>query len=75
MPSWEHPANLPADLPVPAQLAGYVLRRAHERLRELHDDSALLTVAGGDQVAIVCIAQVEEWLEGLVVRAEAGEPL
>lgn len=75
MPSWEHPANLPADLAVPAQLAGYVLRRAHERVNELHDDSALLTVAGGDQVAVVCLSSVEQWLEGLVSRAEAGEPL
>lgn len=38
-------------------------------------DSAELTVAGGDTVRIVCIAEVEDWLHGQASRARAGVPL
>lgn len=67
--------HLPRGIPVPGQQVGYVLRRVLERLDELHDDAAVLTVAGGDQVAVVCISTIEEWLRGLVSTSEAGEPL
>lgn len=69
------PGDLPPGLPLPGQQTGYVLRRALDHMGELHDDSADLTVAGGDQVAIVCVSTVREWLMGLAIRAEAGEPL
>lgn len=51
---------------------GAVLRRAAELApREL--DSADLTVAGGDQVQIVCVVEIMDWLTGLAARVEAGE--
>lgn len=66
------PGNLPDDLRLPPQLAGQLLRRlaevAHEEL-----EWSPLTVAGGDQVAILCLAEVTSWLVGWAVRAEAGE--
>jgi hypothetical protein len=66
------PGNLPDDVPLPPQLAGQLLRRLAERApTEL--DAAELTVAGGDQVQIICMAEVMEWLSGWAIRAEAGE--
>lgn len=62
--------------PDPARhaLAAVALRAAAARLpREI--DSADLTVAGGDVVQIVCVAEVIDWLVALAVRTEAGEPL
>jgi hypothetical protein len=77
MGSVDHPLHpgFPPGVPLPPQQAGYTLRRAIEHLRELDDDSADLTVAGGDTVRITCVATVREWLFGLAIRAEAGERL
>jgi hypothetical protein len=66
------PGNLPDDVYLPPQLAGRLIRRLEERaIHEL--DVAALTVAGGDQVGILCLAEVRSWLSGWAVRAEAGE--
>lgn len=67
------PGNLPPDTPVTGQQAGLTIRRLTEHLHEL--DGADLTVAGGDQVTIVCVSEVSGWLYGLAIRAEAGELL
>jgi hypothetical protein len=67
------PGGIPADLPVPPQQAGLVLRRAVELLGELDMDAAELAVAGGDEVRIICLGNVHQWLLGLARRAEAGE--
>jgi hypothetical protein len=56
------------------QIAATALRSAAHRLAA-EIDAADLTVAGGDVVQIVCLADVSEWLHGLAVRVEAGEPL
>lgn len=51
-----------------------ILRAAARRApREV--DAATLTVAGGDTVQILCLVELIDWLEGLAVRVEAGEPL
>lgn len=50
-----------------------VIERLADRLDEL--DSAELTVAGGDTVRIVCVAEVRAWLQGQASRARAGIPL
>jgi hypothetical protein len=56
------------------KLVGETLRNAARRApAEL--DAADLTVAGGDVVQIVCVAEVMEYLEGLAIRAENGEPV
>lgn len=56
------------------KVAGAILRAAAVRAPwEL--DAADLTVAGGDTVQIVCVAEVMDWLTGLAARAEAGEAL
>lgn len=65
--------GIPRDTPLPHQQAGMVLRRALERTHEL--DHCTLTVAGGDTVEILCVQEVRDWLTGLAVRTEAGEPL
>jgi hypothetical protein len=70
-----YPGGLPAGLPLPGQQAGYVLRRTLDHMRELDEEAASLVVAGGDEVSIVCMANVREWLLGLAIRVEAGEPL
>lgn len=65
--------GIPAES-VPPQLAALVIRRVLDRApREL--DTADLTVAGGDQVRVLCIAELEDWLRGLATRVDAGEPL
>jgi hypothetical protein len=38
-------------------------------------DTADLTVAGGDVVQIVCLSEVEQWLQGCAVRLRHGETL
>lgn len=54
--------------------AARALRAAARRApREI--DSASLTIAGGDTVQILCLAELIDWLDGLAVRVEAGEPL
>lgn len=58
---------------VPAQQAALAYRAALAHLREL--DSAPLTIPGGDTVEIVTVAEVRDWLEGLVARSRAGERL
>jgi hypothetical protein len=47
-----------------------VIDRLAGRLDEL--DSAELTVAGGDTVRIVCVAEVRDWLLGQASQARAG---
>lgn len=64
-------ANLRAG--ISGQQAGLILRAALDHTHEL--DGADLTVAGGDQVRIVCVAEVEDWLRSLASRAEGGERL
>jgi hypothetical protein len=51
------------------------LLRAAARRAPREVDSATLTVAGGDTVQILCLIELLDWLEGLAVRVEAGEPL
>lgn len=59
---------------VPPQQAAIVLTHVLDRApREL--ETAELTVAGGDTVRILCLSEVEDWLRGLVARANAGERL
>jgi hypothetical protein len=58
--------------PVSSSVASAITRLA-ERLDEL--DAAELTVAGGDTVAIVCVAEVRDWLLGQASRARSGVPL
>ena len=53
---------------MPAQIVAETLRRAREHTDELM--SADLTVAGGDTVRLVCVAEVEDWLTGLAARVE-----
>jgi hypothetical protein len=66
------PGNLPDDVHLSPQLAARLIRRLEERaVHEL--DVAALTVAGGDQVGILCLAELTSWLSGWAVRAEAGE--
>jgi hypothetical protein len=56
------------------RLAGVALRAAARRaVAEL--ESGALTLPGGDTIEVVTVAQVIEWLDGLAVRTEAGEPL
>lgn len=51
-----------------------LLNRLSERAgREL--DTADLPVAGGDTVQIVCVGEVEQWLQGCAIRLRNGEPL
>lgn len=66
-------AAVPRDTALPAQQAGLVIRRLLEHVDEL--DTASLAVAGGDTVEILCIQELRDWLTGLAVRTEAGEPL
>lgn len=53
-----------------AELLDRIAELAHCEL-----DTAELTVAGGDTVRIVCLAEVEEWIRGLAVRARGGTHL
>jgi hypothetical protein len=72
-----HPGDREHGGPIHAgrhQIAATALRSAAHRLAE-EIDAADLTVAGGDVVQIVCLADVSEWLHGLAIRVEAGEPL
>jgi hypothetical protein len=57
----------------PESSVAEVIERLVGRLDEL--DSAELTVAGGDTVRIVCVAEVSDWLLGQASRARAGVPL
>jgi hypothetical protein len=64
--------NLPPDTPIPGQLAGLLLRKlAHRLAGELEE--CHLRLIGGDTVQIVCVAEVEDWLQGWAARVEAGE--
>jgi hypothetical protein len=58
---------------VPPQQAALAYRAALAHLGEL--DSAPLTIPGDDAVEIVTVAEVRDWLGGLVARARAGERL
>jgi hypothetical protein len=58
---------------IPAQQAALAYRAALAHLHEL--DSAPLTIPGGDTVEIVTVAEIRDWLGGLVARAQAGERL
>jgi hypothetical protein len=53
---------------MPAQIVAETLRRAIGHTDELL--AAELTVAGGDAVRIVCVAEVEDWLRTLAARVE-----
>lgn len=65
--------TLPEEGARPESSVSRVIERLAERLDEL--DSAELTVAGGDTVRIVCVAEVRDWLLGQASRARAGVPL
>lgn len=65
--------TLPEEGARPESSLPEVLLRLAARLDEL--DSAELTVAGGDTVRIVCLAEVREWLEGQASLARAGVSL
>jgi hypothetical protein len=73
----DYPQGSPAadvDEVVRRRRTGGTLRAAAKRAR--HElDAAELTVAGGDTVRIICVVDVEQWLEGLAIRAENGEPV
>lgn len=56
------------------RLAAVVIRALRDRA-PVELDTADLTVAGGDTVQILCLADVTDWLSGWAVKAEAGEPL
>jgi hypothetical protein len=52
-----------------------VALRAAARKAVAELDSGSLHLPDGDTIEIVTVAQVIEWLDGLAVRTEAGEPL
>lgn len=76
-PDYPQGSPQPGDNVSPAQrhrLAAVALRAAAHRL-PAEIEAADLTVPGGDVVQIVCLVDVIDWLHGLAVRTEAGEPL
>lgn len=54
--------------------AAAALRAAAHRA-PLEVETADLTVAGGDVVQILCLAELLDWLHGLAIRVENGEPM
>jgi phytoene/squalene synthetase len=64
----------PGHNPEAHRTASRALRAAARRaVAEL--DSAALHLPDGDTIEVCTVAQVIEWLDGLAVRTEAGEPL
>lgn len=51
-----------------------LLLRLSERLTD-EVESAQLPLLDGDTVQIVCVAEVQQWLQGCAVRLRAGESL
>lgn len=60
--------------PAEAVVSADLLDRLAHRLTE-EVESAQLPLLDGDTLQIVCVAEVQQWLQGCAVRVRNGEPL